>query len=71
MLATDVLLPEPRTGDLLCVEDSGAYGFTESMPLFLSHPQPAELVASGGRVGVARLRSEPMEAIRGQLVPFG
>ena len=71
VLSTDVLLPEPRAGDLLCAEDSGAYGFTESMPLFLSHPQPAELVASGGRVGVARLRSEPMEAIRGQLVPFG
>ena len=62
VLATDVPLPEPRTGDLLCVMDTGAYGFTESMPYFLSHPQPAELVASGGRAGVARLRTDPTEA---------
>ncbi len=52
-------LPEPRTGDLLAVLDVGAYGFTESMPLFLSHPVPAEVVVSGGVARVARLRQEP------------
>lgn len=70
VLATDVPLPAPRTGDLLAIMDTGAYGFTESMPLFLSHPQAAEVVASGGRAGVARLRSEPADVLSRQLVPF-
>lgn len=71
VLALDVPLPEPRAGDLLCVMDTGAYGFTEAMPYFLSHPQPAELVASDGRVGVARLRTDPAEVLSRQLAPFG
>jgi diaminopimelate decarboxylase len=70
VLATGVPMPSPRTGDLLAIMDTGAYGFTESMPLFLSHPQPAELVASEGRAGVARLRSEPADVLSRQLVPF-
>jgi diaminopimelate decarboxylase len=70
VLATDVPLPEPRAGDLLCVMDTGAYGFTESMPLFLSHPQAAEIVTSGGRAGVARLRADPAENLLRQVVPF-
>jgi diaminopimelate decarboxylase len=70
VLATGVHMPSPRTGDLLAIMDTGAYGFTESMPLFLSHPQPAELVASEGRAGVARLRSEPADVLSRQLVPF-
>jgi diaminopimelate decarboxylase len=59
VLATEVSLPTPHTGDLLAVLDAGAYGFTESMPLFLSHPVPAELAVSDGIVRVARLRQEP------------
>ena len=35
--------------------DTGAYGFTESMPLFLSHPVPAEVTVSRGIARVARL----------------
>lgn len=58
-LSGAVDLPEPRTGDLLAVLDVGAYGFTESMPLFLSHPIPAEVVVSRGVARVARLRQEP------------
>jgi diaminopimelate decarboxylase len=58
-LAGAVALPDPRPGDLLAVLDVGAYGFTESMPLFLSHPVPAEVVVSRGVVRVARLRQEP------------
>lgn len=71
VLATDVALPALRRGDLLCVMDTGAYGFTESMPYFLSHPQPAEVVAAAGRAGAARLRSEPSESLGRQLMPFG
>ena len=59
MLAAEVSLPEPRTGDLLAVLDAGAYGFTESMPLFLSHPIPAEVAVTGGIARVVRLRQEP------------
>lgn len=58
-LSGAVDLPSPRTGDLLAVLDVGAYGFTESMPLFLSHPIPAEVAVSGGVARVARLRQEP------------
>jgi diaminopimelate decarboxylase len=58
-LAGAVTLPDPRPGDLLAVLDVGAYGFTESMPLFLSHPVPAEVVVSRGVARVARLRQEP------------
>ncbi len=63
-------MSEPHTGDLLCVMDCGAYGFTEAMPLFLSHPQPAELVARDGRVGVARPRVDPAEILSREAVPF-
>jgi len=59
VLSAEVSLPDPRSGDLLAVLDTGAYGFTESMPLFLSHPMPAEVAVSGGIVRVARLRQEP------------
>ncbi|MBX3031846.1 MAG: hypothetical protein KF809_17000 [Chloroflexi bacterium] len=58
MLSEAVELPAPRAGDLLAVRDVGAYGFTESMPLFLSHPVPAEIVVRSGVARVARLRQE-------------
>jgi len=45
-------LPLPRAGDLVVFLHAGAYGFTQSMPLFLSHPWPAEI---GRRGGAARL----------------
>lgn len=41
--ATERLVP-PAIGDL------GAYGFSESMPLFLSHPAPAEIEVRQGQV---------------------
>jgi diaminopimelate decarboxylase len=36
-------LPELRPGDLLAFGMTGAYGFTEGMTHFLSHPVPAEI----------------------------
>lgn len=59
VLATDVAGPAPRSGDLLAVLDAGAYGYSESMPFFLSHPIPAEILAEGGSVTVSRQRVEP------------
>ncbi len=39
----DVQLPELRPGALLAFGTAGAYGFTEAMTPFLSHPAPAEI----------------------------
>ncbi|HVM64667.1 MAG TPA: hypothetical protein VMU14_07390 [Acidimicrobiales bacterium] len=50
-------LPEP--GDLLAVLDVGAYGATESMPLFLSHPMPPEVAVRAGEAWIARPRIDP------------
>ena len=50
-------LPEP--GDLLAVLDVGAYGATESMPLFLSHPMPPEVAVRAGVAWAARPRIDP------------
>lgn len=59
ILASDVPAPEPRSGDLYAVLDAGAYGYSESMLLFLSHPTPAEVVIGGGEVSLSRDRVEP------------
>jgi len=39
----DVQLPELAPGTLLAFGSVGAYGFTEAMTPFLSHPAPAEI----------------------------
>ena len=44
ILARDLPIGMPEVGELLAVLDAGAYGYTESMPLFLSRPLPAEIV---------------------------
>lgn len=69
VLARDVVMPEPRPGDVLCVLDAGAYGFTESMPLFLSHPAPAEVGVRGGRAELLRPRIEPGAWLDQQRLP--
>jgi diaminopimelate decarboxylase len=72
----DVLHPNADVGaaapgDLLAFENAGAYGYTESMPLFLSHEWPAELGVQGRRI--ARLRDAPrvLELLDAQRAPFG
>jgi len=49
----------PEVGELVAVLDVGAYGFTESMPLFLSHPIPAEIAVRGSEAALIRPRVEP------------
>ncbi len=39
----EVDLPDLEPGDLLAFGHTGAYGFTEAMPAFLSHPVPPEI----------------------------
>jgi diaminopimelate decarboxylase len=55
--ATVMGLPDP--GDLVAVLDVGAYGATESMPFFLSHPLPPEIAIRDGKAWVARPRVDP------------
>ena len=43
----DVHLPELQPGDLLAFGQCGAYGFTEGMTHFLSHPVPPEIWVAG------------------------
>lgn len=68
----DVLVPSARMarpvpGDLVAVADVGAYGFTESMPLFLSHATPPEIALLGGDAHLVRPRIEPAEMLDRQL----
>jgi diaminopimelate decarboxylase len=59
VLAPDLPLGALAAGDLVAVLDVGAYGATESMPLFLSHAMPAEVVVRSGTAHLARPRVEP------------
>jgi diaminopimelate decarboxylase len=59
----------PDVGDLVAVLDVGAYGFTESMPLFLSHPTPAEVALHNGEAQLIRPRMEPQAFLDQQLRP--
>lgn len=67
--AIDARLPTPCPRDLLAVLDTGAYGFTESMPLFLSHPTPAEVALHYGEAQLIRPRMEPQAFLDQQLRP--
>jgi diaminopimelate decarboxylase len=69
VLADDARMARPEVGDLLGVLDVGAYGYTESMPLFLSHPVPAEVAIRDGRVALLRPRIEPGAWLATQHVP--
>jgi diaminopimelate decarboxylase len=69
ILGRDAQLGDLDVGALVAVLDVGAYGFTESMPLFLSHPIPPEIAIRGGRAEVIRPRQEPEEWLRRQSVP--
>ena len=63
------MLPRPRVGDLVAVLDAGAYGFTESMPMFLSHPTAAEVAVHKGRARLIRPRVMPSETLDRQIDP--
>ena len=65
----EAMLPRPRVGDLMAILDLGAYGYTESMPLFLSHPWPAEVAVLGGRAQLIRPRLAPSEMLDRQIDP--
>lgn len=64
-------LPATERGDVLAVGCTGAYGFTESMPHFLSHPVPAEVLLDGEAAHLLRPRREAGWHLEGQLIPEG
>lgn len=59
VFAQAAVMAAPSPGDLVAVLDVGAYGATESMPMFLSHAMPPEVAVRGGEAWVARPRIEP------------
>jgi diaminopimelate decarboxylase len=63
-------LPLPERGDLLAFENAGAYGYTESMPLFLSHEWPAEVGVRKGRLALLRRPPRVAELQARQKTPF-
>jgi diaminopimelate decarboxylase len=69
ILAAQAVMPLPGVGDLVAVLDAGAYGYTESMPFFLSHPTPAEVAIRDGEAALIRERIEPTEWLDRQFVP--
>ncbi|MDR1998014.1 MAG: pyridoxal-dependent decarboxylase, exosortase A system-associated [Candidatus Margulisbacteria bacterium] len=54
MLATGLEIAGPRVGDILCVPNSGAYGYTASPLFFLGHPTPPEYLIQDGQVKLIR-----------------
>ena len=62
------VMSPPEVGDLVAVLDVGAYGFTESMPLFLSHPIPAEVAVRDGHAALIRPRQDPGEWLDRQIL---
>ena len=50
-LARQARLPTVAAGDLIAIQQSGAYGLTASPVGFLGHPMPAEVLVDGSRSG--------------------
>jgi len=69
ILTGQAVMAVPDVGELVAVLDVGAYGYTESMPFFLSHPLPAEVAIRGGRAELIRRRIEPSEWLAFQRTP--
>lgn len=70
LLHPGVAMPLPEPGDLLVVRVAGAYGYTESMPLFLSHEWPAEVGHSRGRLALLRRPPKAAGLLAAQRDPF-
>ncbi len=69
VLALKSRLPRPRVGDLVAVLDAGAYGFTESMPFFLSHASAAEVAVKEGQARLIRPSLTPNELLDREIAP--
>lgn len=61
LLGVGAPLGEVRKGDVVALENSGAYGYTASPLYFLGHETPREVVLSGGKAILARESYSPFE----------
>lgn len=67
VIGQKVMLDENTdVGDLVVIEQSGAYGYTYSPTLFLSHEAVAEVITDGGKSCVLRRRGEPSDFLKMQ-----
>ncbi len=64
-LAKGRRMPEPRSGDLLCVRSAGAYGFAMSSN-YNARPRAAEVLVDGGAALLARRREVYPDLVRGE-----
>lgn len=62
-------LPSVKVGDVVAMLNSGAYGLTASMTMFLSRGTPAEVLVLDGEAHVIRERSTDEMVLDGQCVP--
>lgn len=65
--AKDLLMNKLSIGDTLCILDTGAYGYTESMLYFLSHDFPAEYLAYKNDIQQIRKAKTAKEVIEEQI----
>jgi diaminopimelate decarboxylase len=59
-------LPRLKAGDILAFPNAGAYGFSASPMLFLSHPAPVEVAFEGMLAEVLRNRQSARAIVEGQ-----
>lgn len=70
-LSVDVLLPMPGIGDLVACYMAGAYGYSSSPGLLLSHGFPCEVMADGEELVLIRRRYSHEDLLSGQIIPDG
>ncbi|MEK6885394.1 MAG: hypothetical protein AABX17_00330 [Nanoarchaeota archaeon] len=70
VLAKDASLDrDTQSGDYIGVFCAGAYGFTESMPNFLSHDSAAEVLVHNGKFDIIRPGIKVEEIFENQVIP--
>jgi diaminopimelate decarboxylase len=62
-------MPEVKSGDLIAIRTTGAYGFVLSSN-YNSRPRPCELLVDGQDVHTIRRRETYEDLIRGEMIPF-
>ena len=61
LLGFGTKIPEARCGDVICVENSGSYGYTASPLFFLGHDAPREIIIEKGKPYIAREALSPAD----------
>lgn len=67
-LARDREMPLPQEGDLLGLENVGAYGFTMASN-YNGRCRPAEVLVDGAEVSLVRRREAYEDLVRGEIIP--